>query len=229
MKKFLFFILFLFYHSVFCQDNLIASENLPELILTKRKANTENEKPPVFPLGSEIFRKILSENFRTEKISDSLDIHCDLFFIVDKEGNISEIKANGTNQEFNNEAVYALSKIKEKWEPATLNGIPVKYMMKVPLDMKFNEKARFPTGEDSFKKKIMENLQMKNIQGKKSCTISFVVEMTGRISKTKAEGTDKKFNKNVERSISKIKERWIPMFLRGFPIASEIKINFEIN
>lgn len=229
MKKFLFFILFLFYYSVFCQDNQIPSENLPEVVLTKRKAITENEKPPVFPLGSEIFRKILSENFRTEKISDSLDIHCDLFFIVDKEGNISEIKANGKNQEFNNEAVYALSQIKEKWDPATLNGIPVKYMMKVPLDMKFNEKARFPTGEDSFKKMIMENLKMKDIQGKKSCTISFVVEMTGRISKIKAEGTDKKFNKNVERSISKIKERWVPMFLRGLTVASPVKINFEIN
>lgn len=229
MKKFLFFILFLFYHSFFCQDNLIASENLPELILTKRKAITENEKPPVFPLGAEIFKKILIKNFRTEKISDSLDIHCDLFFIVDKEGNISEIKANGKNQEFNNEAIYALSQIKEKWDPATLNGIPVRYIMKVPLDMKFNEKARFPTGEDSFKKMIMENLKMKDIQGKKSCTISFVVEMTGRISKIKAEGTDKKFNKNVERSISKIKERWIPMFLRGLAVASPVKINFEIN
>lgn len=64
-------------------------------------------------------------------------------------------------------------------------------MMKVPLDMKFNEKARFPTGEDSFKKMIMENLKMKDIQEKKSCTISFVVEMTGRISTIKAEGTDK--------------------------------------
>jgi len=229
MKKFLFFILFLFYHSVFCQDNLIASENLPELILTKRKAITENEKPPVFPLGAEIFKKILIKNFRTEKISDSLDIHCDLFFIVDKEGNISEIKANGKNQEFNNEAVYALSQIKEKWDPATLNGVPIRYRMRVPLDLKFNDKARFPTGEDSFKKMIMENLKMKDIQGKKSCIISFVVEMTGKISKIKAEGTDKKFNKNVERSISKIKERWIPMFLRGLAVASPVKINFEVN
>ncbi|MCD1115410.1 energy transducer TonB [Chryseobacterium turcicum] len=174
---------------------------------------------------------MLSKNFQPEKVSDSSNIHCDLFFIIDKEGNISEIKAIGTNNEFNNQATYALSQIKEKWEPATLNGAPVKYMMKVPLDIKFDEveKAKFPAGEDSFKKRILENLKAKDTQEKKSCTISFVVDDVGRISKIKAQGTDKTFNKNVERAVSKIRERWTPALLRGLPIANPVLIHFEIN
>lgn len=232
MKKTIFLISFTLHTLVTAQESRINSENLEEIVLTKNKQFFENEEPAEFPLGVNAFRQLLMKNIQTDMISSTSDIHCELQFVIDKEGNITEIKSIGNNSEFNEEAARALSQIKEKWKPGTLDGIPVRYRMKVPLDLKFNvdENARFPAGEDSFKKRISENLEMKNYQEKKSCIISFVVDYRGIISKISATGTDKSFNKKVIQAVRKIKEKWIPAKLRDIPItAAPTSILFEIN
>lgn len=235
MKKISFiFCLFAFYFA-FGQDSTKASGQLNELVLTEKngKLKIDAEKPPIFPLGTDTFRNMLLKNFRTDKISDSSDIHCDLLFVIDKEGNISDIKANGTNKEFNNEAVLALSQVKEKWIPAKLNGVPIKYLMRVPLDMKFSSeesiKPKFSGGEDNFKQLIINNLKIKDIQGQRSCTISFVVDYNGKVRNIDIIGKDRRFNKDVKQAISKITEKWSPKILRNVPISSVVEILFNIN
>lgn len=231
MKKTIFLISFTLHTIVTAQESRINSENLEEIVLTKNKQFFENEEPAEFSLGVNAFRQLLMKNIQTDMISGTSDIHCELQFVIDKEGNITEIKSIGNNSEFNEEAARALSQIKEKWKPGTLDGIPVRYRMKVPLDLKFNvdENARFAAGEDSFKKRISENLGMKNYQEKKSCIISFVVDYRGIISKISATGTDKSFNKKVIQAVRKIKEKWIPAKLRDIPITAPTSILFEIN
>lgn len=227
MKTTLFLIAFLFSNIVFSQEY----EHLPEVLLTKKKTDSENEKPPIFPKGAMELRSILAKNFRSEKISDSSDIHCDLVFVIDKKGDIIEIKAYGKNEDFNNEAIFALSQIKQKWIPATVNGVPVNYRMKIPLDMKFNvgENAQFPFGEVSFKKKIFENLKMKDPQEKKSCIISFLVDQAGRMKNIGVSGKDKKFNKDVKQAVLKINETWTPKTISNIPVPSVVELTFELN
>lgn len=235
MKKISFIFCLLAFYFAFGQDSTKISGQLNELVLTEKngKLKIDAEKQPIFPLGTDTFRNILLKNFRTEKISDSSDIHCDLLFVIDKEGNISDIRANGTNKDFNNEAVLALSQVKDKWIPAKLNGVPVKYLMKVPLDMKFSNeesiKPKFLRGEDTFKKLIVNNLKIKDIQGQKSCTISFVVDYNGNVRNVDTRGKDRRFNKDVKQAVSKITEKWSPKILHNVPISSVVEIPFNIN
>lgn len=214
---------------VFAQEK-IPTEDLPEIDLTM-KSPFGYEKAPVFPEGAKEFRNILFKNFRPEKFSGSSDIHCDLIFVVNKEGIISEVKAIGINEEFNNEAVYAISQIKQKWIPGTLNDIPVNYRMKVPLDLKFEKEtiAKFPEGDENFKKIIAENLIVKNYLVKKSCIISFLVDNTGKMRKISVRGEDRKFNKDVKQSASKIKDVWLPKTIRDIPVSSFVEVIFELN
>jgi len=58
---------------------------------------------------------------------------CELVFIIDKTGSITDIKATGNNQSFNEEVIRSASKIKEKWIPAEINGQKVLYRIKIPL------------------------------------------------------------------------------------------------
>lgn len=59
-------------------------------------------------------------------------------FVIERDGTLTGITASGTNESFNNEAIRAVSKIKGKWSPATINGQKVRYRFKVPLTLNFN-------------------------------------------------------------------------------------------
>ena len=62
-----------------------------------------------------------------------------LIIFINKEGIIDEIETKGSNESFNNEAKRAVSQIKEKWIPATVNGEKVRYRMRVPLTLDYTE------------------------------------------------------------------------------------------
>lgn len=190
------------------------------------------EKVAVFPKGNNEFRNMISKNFRMENIIGTENIHSEVTFIIAKDGSITDIKATGNNESFNKEAVFAVSMIKEKWIPAEINGQKVRYRIKIPLDIHFenaNGTARFPNGEDAFKNIISENLKNKNFENQEDdqCLISFVVESSGFVHKINVEGENKKLNKEVKKIISKIKELWEPKYIRGIAVPSEVKIQFE--
>jgi len=98
-----------------------------------------SEQMAVFPDGGILhFRQLIAENFRPRKVKGKGIETCQLRFVIDRDGTITDIKAEGTNESFNKEAVLAISKIKTKWIPAKIEGITVRYMMRVPLTMDFN-------------------------------------------------------------------------------------------
>lgn len=91
-----------------------------------------------FSSGIEGFRNGMIQNFDTsdfEGIDDVLKTK--ITFVVEKDGSISNIKANGTNKDFNQEAIKTLKSIHGKWTPAKLNGESVRSYFSFPISMKF--------------------------------------------------------------------------------------------
>ena len=82
-------------------------------------------------------KSLNAENFRLKKIRANSLITCEIKFIVEKDGTLSNITAIGENESFNKEAIRAVTKIKEKWIPATINGQAVSERFKIPLTINF--------------------------------------------------------------------------------------------
>ena len=121
MTKTLLFISFFYIIIVSAQnDTIIDAKFIPEIALKKSKINGDEEIHASFSLGTDEFRKMLANNFNMNLFQKVADIHCDLSFIVEIDGTLSGIKAIGENQNFNDEAILAVSKIKEKWYPGTM-------------------------------------------------------------------------------------------------------------
>lgn len=95
------------------------------------------EKEAVFSKGNAEFQRLIAENFRLKKIKANTLITSEIKFIVEKDGTLSNITATGDNESFNKEAIRAVTKIKEKWIPATINGKVVRERFKVPLTINF--------------------------------------------------------------------------------------------
>ena len=88
--------------------------------------------------GINSFRAQVVQNFNSEDFDDSFGLmKTTVTFIVEKDGTISNIKANGSNRDFNAEAEKSIKKIKGKWTPAKLNGAYVSSYFKFPISMQF--------------------------------------------------------------------------------------------
>lgn len=87
--------------------------------------------------GAQNFRQLLAKNFRSKKVKGAGKVSCELKFVVERDGSITNVTVMGPNESFNQEAIRAISLIKTKWEPAKINGVPVRYVFRVPLTMNF--------------------------------------------------------------------------------------------
>jgi hypothetical protein len=120
----------LFSGFAFSQENMKGTTEINDLNITKQSD---------FPGGINTFRKIFLEKFRLKKvIADKGLISCELVFVVEKDGSISNIKASGENESFNKEAERTVSKIKQKWIPGEHNGQVVRSRFKVPMKISFD-------------------------------------------------------------------------------------------
>jgi len=57
--------------------------------------------------------------------------------VVEPDGSVSSVRADGTNPIFNRQAEIAVYMLPEKFSPALVNGKPVRYNFSIPLAMKF--------------------------------------------------------------------------------------------
>lgn len=125
MKKLIYVFFFLTATFAFSQTN-------------SEKIYTEVEQMPDFPdRGISNFRQLIAANFNVNKVVAKGNISCEITFVIDRDGSVTDVKATGNNQSFNQEAVAAISKIKTKWIPAKLNNQPVRYRFRVPLNLVF--------------------------------------------------------------------------------------------
>ena len=139
MKKLILFLTLLFSYFSHAQE-VAGTTELEEVDLKKYKTEIFAivEKPAVFPKGLDIFRQIIAKKFKGKNIIGTGVETCIITFVIERDGTLTEIQASGKNKSFNNEAIRTVSKIKEKWIPAEINGYKVRYRFKVPLTFKFD-------------------------------------------------------------------------------------------
>ncbi|MCT2561046.1 energy transducer TonB [Chryseobacterium herbae] len=93
----------------------------------------------VFAGGIDSFRNKVMNNFDGSGFEGNGDtMKTVITFIVEKDGTISGIKANGKDTDFNNEAVRTIKNIKGLWKPAkNKQGETVRSYFKFPISMNF--------------------------------------------------------------------------------------------
>lgn len=141
MKKIIpIFCLFLVTYT-FAQDNVNGTAELKELTLFEKngKVFIAPEKTAIFSKGNDTFRKMISKNFRMRKVINSSNKEsCEITFVIEADGSLTNVKAFGPNESFNNEAVRSVEKIKDKWFPAEVEGQKVSSKYRIPLTVKFD-------------------------------------------------------------------------------------------
>jgi protein TonB len=89
--------------------------------------------------GIDSFRNKVINNFDSSGMSSDEVMKTTITFIVEKDGTISGIKANGGDVDFNSEAIRTIKSIKGKWVPAkNKQGETVRSYFKFPISMKFD-------------------------------------------------------------------------------------------
>lgn len=86
--------------------------------------------------GINAFRNKVISNFNTDRVEGSGTVFkTTVVFIVEKDGTISEVIANGPNTDFNKEAEKTIKSIRGKWTPAKLDGQSVRSYFRFPISM----------------------------------------------------------------------------------------------
>ncbi|PKF74883.1 energy transducer TonB [Chryseobacterium sp. PMSZPI] len=92
-----------------------------------------------FAGGIDSFRNKVMNSFDGSGFESDDVMKTTITFIVEMDGTISGVKANGTNADFNNEAMRTIRSIKGKWIPAkNKKGEFVRSYFKFPISMKFD-------------------------------------------------------------------------------------------
>lgn len=106
--------------------------------VSETQVYTEVEQLAEFPGGINSFRSKVSSNFDTSVMDgDEGTVKTEITFVVERDGSITDVKANGSNKDFNAEAIRTVKSVKNKWAPAKINGQSVRYRFRMPLTMQF--------------------------------------------------------------------------------------------
>lgn len=90
--------------------------------------------------GINSFRNKVIDKFDTSNFENESLIATTITFIVERDGSISGIKADGQNAVFNKEAIRTIMSIKGKWSPGKdKSGNIVRSYFKFPIKMKFDQ------------------------------------------------------------------------------------------
>lgn len=94
---------------------------------------------PQFPNGINAYRSLLASAFDTSVLKRTTGtIRTTIYFNINEDGKISDIRAEGNNETFNREAERAVASTQDRvWTPAMENGKPVIYRFMMPLTMAF--------------------------------------------------------------------------------------------
>lgn len=83
------------------------------------------------------FRTRVQENFDTEAVEGEGILTTTVSFVVELDGSISQVKATGSNSDFNREAERVIKSIRTKWKPGKKGGQNVRSRFRFPLKMRF--------------------------------------------------------------------------------------------
>ena len=106
--------------------------------VSETQVYTEVEQLAEFPGGINKFRASVGNNFDTGVMDgDEGTVKTTITFVVERDGSITDVKADGSNKTFNAEAIRTVKSVKNKWSPAKINGQAVRYRYRLPLTMQF--------------------------------------------------------------------------------------------
>ncbi|ACU06884.1 TonB family protein [Flavobacteriaceae bacterium 3519-10] len=106
--------------------------------VSETQVYTEVEQLAEFPGGINSFRSKVNSSFDTSVMDgDEGTVKTEVTFVVERDGSITDVKASGSNRDFNAEAIRTVKSIKNKWAPAKINGQAVRYRFRMPLTMQF--------------------------------------------------------------------------------------------
>lgn len=116
--------------------------------LAYKTASIDKDQNPVkseltteakYPGGFETLRNQVANLFYADAIlPDQKIIKTNVVFVVEKDGTISSVHAEGDHFAFNRQAEIAMYLLPEKFSPAMINGIAVRYRFRLPLAMNFD-------------------------------------------------------------------------------------------
>ncbi|MPS74591.1 MAG: hypothetical protein E2590_15770 [Chryseobacterium sp.] len=92
-----------------------------------------------FPEGLGELRKAVANQFDTSAINGKGMLKTNLYISIDENGKTTDIKAEGDNQNFNNEAIRVVKVVTadKLWKPATEDGKSAATVFKLPIMMNF--------------------------------------------------------------------------------------------
>ena len=106
--------------------------------VSETQVYSEVEQLAEFPGGLNAFRNRVGGDFDQSVMDgDEGTVKTTVSFVVERDGSITDVKANGSNRYFNEEAVRTVKAIRTKWKPAKINGQNVRYRYTLPITMNF--------------------------------------------------------------------------------------------
>ena len=90
-----------------------------------------------FPGGTNAFRTKFQNSFDSGNMEGEGTLKTEITFVVEKDGSITQVKASGSNSDFNREAEATVKGIRTKWTPGKVNGQPVRSRFRFPVTMNF--------------------------------------------------------------------------------------------
>lgn len=125
-------------------ENMIDEGVIQDTIRPKEGKNmaTKDEATllPQYPGGINEMRNKMAKAFDASKMNLGKETYrTEINYTVLEDGNIADVKASGNNESFNAEAVNSFRKANENivWKPAEKDGKPIRYSMRIPLMMSF--------------------------------------------------------------------------------------------
>lgn len=113
--------------------------NSQQPILGLNPNKSDLSKNADYPGGFNLMRQQIMDLFYTNAILNEKKVmKTELLFVVEKDGSITSVQAEGDNFTFNRQAEIALYLLPEKFSPAFIDGTPIRYRFRLPLSMNFD-------------------------------------------------------------------------------------------
>lgn len=98
----------------------------------------KGEVSAMYPTGINGFRQEVTDKFCAGNINAKGKISTQVTMIIERDGSVINVKAEGTNDDFNRQAELAVYLTEYRWKPARINGYPVRYRFRIPLNLNFD-------------------------------------------------------------------------------------------
>lgn len=146
MKHFFASVFILFYTNVFAQDTTfytigtVSFDTIHQTysLTTTSSFDTIQPVKAQFPGGDSAWNKFYAETMKYPAYALEHRVEGTVYvsFNVEEEGTLTNVQIVETPHKILSEEVLRIVKLMPKWKPATNNGKPVKYSMKMPITFK---------------------------------------------------------------------------------------------